>query len=61
MKDVIATVSSLISYDPNCAIDDDDEEMEPEEDEEEEDDGYDDFDDMYDNDDTSWKVRRAAV
>mmetsp|Transcript_25555 Transcript_25555/g.22578 ORF Transcript_25555/g.22578 Transcript_25555/m.22578 type:complete len:527 (+) Transcript_25555:25-1605(+) len=61
LKDVINTIYHLISYDPNSAVDDDEEEaMEPEEEEEEED-GYDDFDDMYDNDDTSWKVRRAAV
>jgi len=57
LKEIIEAVYQLISYDPNSAVDDDGE-MEIEEgDEEEDDEEW----DMYDSDDTSWKVRRAAV
>jgi cullin-associated NEDD8-dissociated protein 1 len=56
LRDIIDAVYHLISYDPNSAVDDEGD-MEIEEGG---DDGDDEWD-MYDSDDTSWKVRRAAV
>lgn len=71
LRDIIDAVYSLISYDPNSAVDEDADEMEVEEGGKINillhnlnsllDEGDDDEWEMYDSDDTSWKVRRAAV
>lgn len=57
---IVALSLKSLSYDPNYACDEDEDEGEGmEEDEEDEDD--DDYDDYSDDEDLSWKVRRAAA
>ena len=64
MENMLGTVIGFMAYDPNYTYDDmdDDEEMGGSDEEESEEDDYDDYDEDYgDEDDNTWKVRRASI
>lgn len=63
IAEILKISLGCLEYDPNYNYDDgdDDEQMEEDNDDEGWGEDYDDEDDILDDDDTSWKVRRAAI
>lgn len=66
MENMLGTVIGFMAFDPNYTYDDmdDDEDMggSDDDDDDEEEDDFDDYDDDYgDEDDNTWKVRRASI